>query len=81
MRAEPLRSAGRQQDETVPYVPGSSDPVAEDPWGRPDAHRVEFHLSSVARDCGLNRRSYGRRPSRLSGRGRKASRPSILLSR
>jgi hypothetical protein len=33
-----------EEGEVIPYVPGSSDPAAEDPWDRPDAHRVEYRL-------------------------------------
>jgi len=40
-----VTQAGRE-GEVVPYVPGSSDPAAEDPWDQPDAHRVEYHLPS-----------------------------------
>jgi hypothetical protein len=41
---------GHTQDEeegdVIPYVPGSSDPAAEDPWDQPDAPHVEFRLTT-----------------------------------
>ncbi len=63
MRETVKRSNAASQDDqecaVIPYVPGSSDPMAEDFWDQPEAHRVRFRVTS-----GQAAREPGRRPCR-----------------
>jgi len=65
----------RSEGEVVPYVPGSSDPAGEDFWDRPDAHRVEYHLTTGERDGGQARKASGGRSGGAAGRSRAAGGP------
>jgi hypothetical protein len=41
-------AAGQDDQEcaVIPYVPGSSDPMAEDFWDQPETHRVRYRVTS-----------------------------------
>jgi hypothetical protein len=68
----------KQTRDVVPYVPGASDPVAEEPWDWPDAHRVEFHVTTTADVRGTRRPASGQRPRGIAKR-RKTRRISSIL--